>query len=69
MLSIKTGWEVHNDIQLTSKKKELKCNTQCYSNLTENKTKKCSDLGVSVCFSRLNMESLSLNTSLGGGAF
>lgn len=38
MLSIKTGWEVHNDIQLISKK-ELKCFTHCYSNLTEKKTK------------------------------
>lgn len=38
MLSIKTGWEVHNDIQLISKK-EIKMFTQCYSNLTEKKTK------------------------------
>lgn len=43
MLSIKTGWEVHNDIQLISKKKKKKgaqMFTQCYSNLTEKKDKK-----------------------------
>lgn len=68
MLSIKTGWEVHNDIQLISKK-ELKCFTQCYSNLTEKKTKRCSGLGVSYCFSLLNMESLWLNTSWEGVLF
>lgn len=34
MLSIKTGCEVHNDIQLISKK-GAKMFTQCYSNLTE----------------------------------
>lgn len=38
--------------------------TQCYSNLTEKKTKKrCSVLGVSYCFSLLNMENLWLSTS------
>lgn len=39
MLSIKTGWEVHNDIQLISKKGDQMF-TQCYSNLTEKKDKK-----------------------------
>lgn len=44
--------------------------TQCYSNLTEKKTKKmCSVLGVSYCFSLLNMESLWLNTSWEGVLF
>lgn len=41
--------------------------TQCYSNLTEKKTKRCSALGVSYCFSLLHMESLWLNTSWEGG--
>lgn len=35
----KTGWEVHNDIQLISKK-GAKMFTQCYSNLTEKRQKK-----------------------------
>lgn len=39
MLSIKTGWEVHNDIQVISKK-EIKMFTQCLLNLTEKKTKR-----------------------------
>lgn len=64
MLSIKTGWEVHNDIQLLSKKGDKKCFTQCYSSLTEKRQKRCSALCVS-CL--INMESLWLNTSREGG--
>lgn len=48
MLSIKTGWEVHNDIQLISKK-EL----NAYSVLQQidrKKDKRCSVLGVSYFF-------------------
>ena len=68
MLSIKTGWEVHNDIQLISRK-GAKMFTQCYSNLTEKRQKRCSDLGVSYSFSLLNMKSLWQNTSWEGVLF
>lgn len=68
MLSIKTGWEVHNDIQLISKKKGAQMFTQCYSNLKEKKDKKGALIYVlAIVFSLLNMESLWLNTSWEGG--
>lgn len=68
MLSIKTGWEVHNDIQLISKKKKgAQMFTQCYSNLTEKKDKKGALVYVlAIVFSLLNKESLWLNTSWEG---
>lgn len=67
MLSIKTGWEVHNDIQLISRK-ETNIFTQCYSNLTEKKDKKGALVkGVSYCFSPLNMERSMAEHSLGRG--
>lgn len=55
MLSTKTGWEVHNDIQpilekRTKKRGGAQTFTQCYSNLTEekkDKKKRCSHLRVS----------------------
>lgn len=59
MLSIKTGWEVHNDIQLISKKKGAQMFTQCYSNLKEKKDKKGAlNYVLAIVFSLLNMESL-----------
>lgn len=69
MLSIKTGWEVHNDIQLISKKKGAQMFTQCYSNLTGKKRqKRCSDLGVSYCFQSAQHGKSMAEYILGGGA-
>lgn len=41
--------------------------TQCYSNLTEKKTKRCSLLGVSYCFSLLKHEKSMAEYILRGG--
>lgn len=67
MLSIKTGWEVHNDIQLISKKRR----SNVYSVLQQFDRKKRQKGALSyvlaTVFSLLNMESLWLNTSWEGG--
>lgn len=66
MLSIKTGWEVHNDIQLLSKKGGKNVLLSATAIWQEKKTKK---VGVSAlrvsCL--INMESLWLSTSWEGG--
>lgn len=42
MLSIKTGWEVHNDIQLLSRKKEAKMFYSVLQQFDRKKDKKVS---------------------------
>lgn len=64
MSSIKTGWEVHNDIQLLSKKGDKNVLLSATAIWQKKRQKRCSALRVS-CL--INMESLWLNTSREGG--